>query len=803
MLVPYRWLKDYIDPGLDASKIAELLTLAGIEVGAVERFGPDLPGVVAGKIVETGAHPGRSNLTLVKVDTGNELLEIVCGAKNFRVGDMVPVAKPGAVLPGDRRIEEARIYGAVSTGMLCSAHELGLELGAEDEILILDQTAKVGEAIEKVLDLDEEILNLELTPNRSDCLGLLGVAYEVASLTGSKVKLPPSEPLETGRKLDDVISIVVEDVELCPRYTARAVEKIVVGPSPLWMQLRLLKAGIRPISNVVDITNYVMWEYGQPLHAFDLDLLEGSKIIVRRGEDGENLVTLDGVKRLLDREVLVIADSKRAVGLAGVMGGENTEISNSTMAILIEAAAFNPTNIRRTAKRYNLPSEASQRFEKGVNHEAVIVAQNRAAYLLNELVGGEVMKGVIDKNTSTIKPWQIKVNPARINKILGMQIPEQEIKDIFKRLDLQVETAENKDLIITVPLRRPDLLIEEDLVEEVVRLHGYDQVPTTLPTGELLENREAYPERVKNMVKNILVSSGFYECITYSFMNPLNLELLRLPVGDSRRQAIPVQNPFSEEQSCMRTTLIPGLLRAVQHNISFRELDLLLFEIGVIYNPRELPLKSLPEEKNMLSLVVSGTIPKLNWLTASRPADFYVIKGVLENIFSKLQIKGVSYTEHVEPFTHPTRSARMMIDDYHLGFIGELHPEVAAEYEISQPVTVCELDLDYLLSRAAIVPRAVPLPRYPAANRDLAVVVPKEINASEVEAAIIKAGGDLVSGIRLFDLYEGKQVPDGKRSLAYAITFRREEGTLTETEINERQKRIEEDLLKLGAVLRS
>jgi phenylalanyl-tRNA synthetase beta chain len=803
VLVPYRWLKDYIDPGLDACKIAELLTLAGIEVGTVERFGPELPGVVTGKVIKMETHPGRSNLTLVKVETGSELLDIVCGAKNFRVGDIVPVAKPGAELPGERRIEETILYGTVSSGMLCSAHELGLEIGLEDEILILDQTTKVGETIEKALDLDEEILTLELTPNRSDCLGLIGVAYEVASLTGAKVKLPLTEPVEAGRKLEEVISIMVEDPELCPRYTARAVEKINIGSSPLWMQLRLLKAGIRPISNVVDITNYVMWEYGQPLHAFDLDLLEGGQIIVRRGNTSETLITLDGVKRLLDQEVLVIADCKRAVGLAGVMGGENTEITTSTKTILIEAAAFNPTNIRRTARRYNLSSEASQRFEKGVNHEAVIDAQNRAAYLINKLVGGELMQGAIDINSSIIKPWQIEVDPARINKILGMQIPEQEIADIFKRLDLKVEVTAEKELIVTVPLRRPDLVIEEDLVEEVVRLYGYDQVPITLPTGELLENREAYPERVKNLIKNILVSSGFYECITYSFINPVNLDFLKLPAGDPRRQVIPVQNPFSEEQSCMRTTLMPGLLRAMRHNISYRELDLLLFEIGIIYNPKELPLKSLPEEKNKLTLMASGSIPKPNWLTASRPADFYVIKGALENVFSRLQINCVKYIEHAEPFTHPTRSARIMIDDYNLGFIGELHPDVAVEYEISQPVTVCELDLDYIVSRAAIVPRAESLPRYPAANRDLAIVVPKEINASIVEEAIKKTGGDLVSGIRLFDLYEGKQVPDGKRSLAYAITYRREEGTLTEAEINDLQKRIEENLLKLGAVLRS
>jgi phenylalanyl-tRNA synthetase beta chain len=803
MQVPYRWLKEYIDPGLSAQKIAELMTLAGIEVGAVERFGPELPGVVVGKIIKMEEHPGRSNLTIVEVDTGQGPRKIVCGAKNYKVGDLVPVARPGAVLPGDWQIEEAKLYGVLSSGMLCSAHELGLDLGAVDEILILESSTKIGESVEKILGLDEDILTLELTPNRSDCLGLIGVAYEVASLTGSKVTIPPFEPSETGRHLNDYFQVIVEDDELCPRYTARAVEKIKIGSSPLWMQLRLLKAGIRPISNVVDITNYVMWEFGQPLHAFDLELLEGGQILVRRAKDGEEIVTLDGVKRVLDPEVLVIADRTRAVGLAGVMGGENTEINNSTHSVLIEAAAFNPKNIRRTARRYNLPSEASQRFEKGVNHETVIQALNRAVYLIGEMAGGNVSQGVIDVNSSNVKPWQITANPARINKVLGMQIPEQEIITIFERLGLQVEKESGTNLLVTVPLRRPDLLIEEDLIEEVVRLYGYDQVPTTLPSGELIENRESREERIIYLIKNILISCGFYECITYSFINPANLDHLKLPGDDHRLKVIPVQNPFSDEQAIMRTTLLPGLLKAVQHNISYRELNLLFFEIGTVYRPKELPLKQLPEEKSKLSLIVSGTIPEPNWVTSSRQADFFELKGALEAIFSRIQINGVTYLDQAEPFTHPTRSAQIMANDVNLGFIGELHPAVAMEYEINQPVTVCELDLDLILNRAKTVPRITLLPRYPAANRDLAIVVSREITAIKLENAIREAGGDLVSGVRLFDLYEGKQVPEGKKSLAYSVTFRREKGTLNEIEINEAQKKIEKELFKLGAVLRS
>jgi len=803
MQVPYQWLKEYIDPGMSAQQLADLMTLSGIEVGAVERFGSELPGVVVGQATKVEQHPGRSNLILVEVDTGDEILNIVCGARNVEAGNKVPVAKPGSILPGDRLIEEAKLYGVLSSGMLCSAQELGLELGAEDEILILEDDAPLGAPVDRLLGLGEEILYLELTPNRSDCLGLIGVAHEVAALTGAQVVFPPCKLIESGRQLNDYFRVTVEDPELCPRYTARAIEEITIEKSPLWMQLRLLKAGIRPISNVVDITNYVMWEYGQPLHAFDLDLLTESEIIVRRAKAGEEIITLDGVKRELDPEVLVIADSSKAVGLAGVMGGENTEITEATRAVLIEAAAFNPKNIRRTARRFTLPSEASQRFEKGVNHEAVLEAQNRAAFLIGELTGGKVLHGLIDINSSTVKPWPVHLKPSRVNKILGMDIAKEEIIAILTRLGLQLEQVKEDQLLVTVPLRRPDLLIEEDLIEEIVRLHGYDRVPTTLPRGELIENRESLPERLKTMVRDLLVSCGFYECITYSFINPANLNRLRIVGEDSRLRLIPVQNPFSEEQAVMRTTLLPGLLKAMQQNISYRELNMQLFELGIVYTPKELPIMSLPEETEKLTLLVSGLAPEPNWVVPSRQAGFYEIKGALELIFKRLQLDGITYIDRAEPFTHPTRSAQLLLDGEKIGFIGDLHPEVAADFGLEQPVTLAEIELDPLFKKANLVPRMVPLPRYPAANRDLAVVVAKEVSAAKLEEAIWAAGGELLNAVRLFDLYEGKQVPAGKRSLAYSLVFRRDEGTLTEAEVNAAQSKIEKALFGLGATLRS
>ncbi|MFO7951868.1 MAG: phenylalanine--tRNA ligase subunit beta [Bacillota bacterium] len=803
MRVPYNWLLDYIKPEISADELANLLTLSGIEVGAVERFGSSLPGVVVGEVEALKPHPGRDNLILVDTRVEEEVLKIVCGAKNMQVSDKVPVAKPGSVLPGERHIEEAVIYGATSTGMICSARELGLELGAEDEILILDQTAEIGTPVDQVLGFDDKILELELTPNRPDCLSMLGVAHEAAALTGAEVKLPELEPPETTPALEEFFKVQVDDPDLCPRYTARAVKDVVIKKSPLWMQLRLLKAGIRPISNVVDITNYVMWEFGQPLHAFDLQRLESSEILVRRAREGETLVTLDGIERKLTPEILVITDGNMPIALAGVMGGEDTEIFGKTREVLIEAAGFNPTNIRRTARRYNLPSEASQRFERGVNPEAAVWSQNRAALLMNKYAEGKVLRGIIDYDANPVKPATVKVSSERVNKILGTEVPENEIITILNRLGFEVYNQGGGNMEVVAPLRRGDIFIEEDVVEEIARLYGYNQIPYTLPRGELLENRPTEEERLHNLVKNVFTASGFFEGVTYSFINPSDLVRLRYPSDHPHMQTIPVQNPFSEEQGVMRTTLLPGLLKAVRHNISHRELNQMLFEIGSVFKADSLPLKELPQEKAKLAVAATGVIPEQNWAVTPRKADFFTIKGTLETLFSRLQINAVNFIPVQMPFSHPTRCAKVMIGDVELGYLGQLHPDIAEAWEIDQPVTVGEFDLSVLENMANLVPRVTPLPRYPASSRDLAIVVPKEISAKQLEKTIREAGGDMVSRVKLFDLYEGKQIPEDKRSLAYSITFRLEDRTLTDQEVNQAQQNIEKALFELGAVLRS
>lgn len=803
MLVSYEWLSEYIDPGMNPEELAEKLNLTGIEVGSVERFGPELPGVIVGQVKAMEPHPSKKKLTLVETETGEGVTSIVCGARNMQVGDKVVVAKPGSELPGGHLIEETLIGGVSSAGMLCSAQELGLDLDGEDEILILDQEAVVGSSAEEALGFDDYILELELTPNRADCLGLIGVAYEISAITGNSVRFPEMAPPENDEDINDTVSIKVEDQELCPRYTTRAVRDVVIGKAPLWMQLRLLKAGIRPINNVVDITNYVMWEFGQPLHAFDLDLIRDNKIIVRRACQDETLVTLDGVERKLTPEALVIVDGKVPVGLAGVMGGEDTEITALTTQVLIEAANFNPTNIRRTARRYNLPSEASQRFEKGVNPEAAIWAQERTALLIKRFAGGRVLKGIIDLNYLNLEPKTVLINPERINKILGLKIPEKEVAAIMGRLGFTYEDKNTGQVEVTVPLRRADITIEEDLVEEVARLYGYDQIPTTLPGGKLHESRESDEEKLYNLVRTVLTAGGYYECITYSFINPESLGLLRIPNNDRRRQVVPVRNPFTDDQSVMRTTLLPGLLRVIKHNLSHRELNQMLFEIGSIYEPKNLPLKELPRERKMVSLAVTGLEPEPNWIKESRETDYFTVKGILDSLLTRIRIDEVDYVPRAVPFLHPTRSAVLEVDGKELGCIGQLHPDIAEELEIGQAVTVCELDLELISDLSELIPRVTTIPRFPAAKRDLALVVSKDISAKQLEDTIREAGGDLVRDVTLFDLYEGKQIPEGKRSLAYSLTFRRDEGTLTDEEVNEILSRVQDALYQIGAALRS
>ncbi len=802
MRLSYNWLKEYVNIGLSADDLADRLTNSGIEVGSVDKFGTYLTDVVVGVVEKKNEHPYKNNLSMLEVYSGQEILSIVCGAKNMKVGDKVVLAKIDSELPGNRVIRETNIHGTMSQGMLCSAHEIGLDLGDEDEILILDDTAEVGERVDKILGFDDYILDLELTPNRADCLSMIGLAHEVSALTGIKVTLPSITVKEVAEETSKLIKVQVDDEKLCSRYTARIIKDATIKSSPLWLQLKLFKAGIRPINNIVDITNLVMLEFGQPLHAFDLDKLDTDSIVVRRAKENEVLVTLDGIDRNLDKDVLVISDHKKAIALAGVMGGEETEISTNTKNILLEAAAFDPINIRRTARKYQLPSEASQRFEKGIDPEVIICSQNRSASMIAEMSGGVVTRGVVDKDFTSNEPVLINIRQNKINNVLGIEISGDQTKKIFTGLGFSCEEDRNDSLKVTVPLRRSDIKIEEDLIEEIVRIYGYDKIPLTLPKCQMVENGETVEERVFRETKNYLTAVGFYESVTNSFINKAGLYRLNLDEDDSLMKAIPVKNPISEEQGVMRTTLIPGLMRVAQHNFSHRELNQLFYEIGKIYMPETLPVSEAPEEKNMLALIATGVLPEANWAVESLPVDFFLIKGILERLFSLLRIKNVSFNLSQKSYTHPTRSAIVSIGNEEIGMIGQLHPTVAASWDIEQPIYFSEIDFDLIVSKTMIVPKVNRLPRYPSSRRDIAIVVSREIPAEKIEKTIYVAGGNVVQQVVLFDLYEGEQVPEGKRSMAYSIVFRSDKATLTDAEINLAQDNIKNELFQLGAVLR-
>jgi phenylalanyl-tRNA synthetase beta chain len=793
--VPYNWLREYVEIPYSPAELAHCLTMAGIEVGAIQLFAPLNENLVAGRVEELAGHPEAENLQVVKVNAGKDLLTVVCGAWNMKKGDMVALALPGAVLPDGREIRAAEIKGVPSGGMLCSAGELGLDLIQEEEgILLITEKCSPGDRLIDFLFVNEPVLELDLTPNRADCLGLLGVAREVAAQTGGGIKFPPAEVEEKGRDIRELTSVEIYEPELCSRYTARIMEGFKIAPAPLNMQLKLLSVGIRAIDNLVDVTNYVMWETGFPMHAFDYDKLEKGRIIVRCARAGETIVTLDGMERKLDPEVLVIADDRVPVGLAGVMGGENTEITATTTRLLLEVASFNPVNIRRMARRLNLPSEASQRYEKGVDSEGAIMVQNRAVHLIREIAGGEICRGIIDEHPRPYQAPRITLRTQKVNEVLGYNVPAEEIEEILGKLDLKVETrlqeAGRSDqghpsgavYTVDVPSFRRDLALEIDLVEEIARMKGFEHIPVALPRGELTLGRLSREKRIVHRIRETLVGCGLQEIITFSFMNPRLYDDLELPPEDKRRLAVQLQNPLSEEQGVLRTTLLPNALQVMQYNFNRQMDNQLLFELGKIFIPAR-ENQQLPREKMRLGLVLSGKMPVGDWQDSPRPIDYYYLKGLLETLLETLGIKDYCWRAEQLPVLHPTRGVTLLIKGEVAGFSGALHPAVQEKFDFKQDVYVAEFDLENFISTASLTPSFKPLPRFPAVFRDVAFIVPEEIKAGDLLQGIKECGGKLLEDVALFDVYKGAQLPPGHRSLAFALTFRHGERTLQDEEV--------------------
>jgi len=819
MKVPYNWLKDYVKIELSPEELAERLTMAGLEVGAVNIFAPLGEKFVVGRIEARRKHPNASNLQLVNVDLGTEYLEVVCGAKNIKEGDMVPVALPGAVLPGGMVIQPTEIRGISSPGMLCSAGELGLEIAEEKAgIMLLDLQCSPGEKLINLLPFNEPVLEVDLTPNRGDCLGMLGIAREVAALTGNRVILPPDAVKEGGEEIEKLAGVEITAPDLCSRYTARIMEGITIKPSPLKMQFRLLAVGIRSISNLVDVTNYVMWETGFPMHAFDYDKLAGGRIIVRRARQGEELVTLDGIKRILDPEILVIADSREPVGLAGVMGGEYTEITAKTNRLFLEAASFNPVNIRLTARKMNLPSEASQRNEKGVDPEGAVFAQNRAVRLMQETAGGEILRGIIDKYPRPLSKRKITLRKSKIQEVVGYSLPEKRITDILTGLSLVVnrDQAKEKGKIsgsspgspgevlfqVEVPSFRSDLIQDVDLIEELARIHGYDKIPVTLPVGVLTSGRPSQAQRTIAKIKDTLVSCGLQEVITFSFINPKIFDLLQLPAEDMRRDAVKLQNPLTEDQTILRTTLIPGMLQLLQYNFNRQTQNQFVFEVGKIFFPPGENDK-LPAEKKVVSLMMSGKKPLGDWQNPPSPINFYDIKGIVETLLQSLGIQETRWQEAGLPLLHPAQGGKLFIKGKKAGFAGSLHPSLREKLDIKQEVFLAELLVEPLMEASSLTPSFRSLPRFPAVFRDAAFIVSRKVKADDLLETIKAHGGELLEDVTLFDVYKGKQVPEDCLSLAFALTFRHGNKTLTDEEIDPVMEEMAEALQKrFNAILR-
>jgi phenylalanyl-tRNA synthetase beta chain len=773
MKVPLSWLREYVDFDEDYSVLADGLTSLGLKVEGVDRPGESIEKVVVGKVLEIKDHPRADQLILVDVDVGSESLHIVCGARNFAVGDLVPVALVGASLP-DGRIERATKRGEVSEGMLCSPRELRV---SEDHsgILVLPSDSEVGADVRPILGLDDVVLDLEITPNRPDAMSLLGVAREVVALTQTEWRVPdPSLPVAT-EPITGLAAVEVEDAKGCPRYLARVLTGITDAPSPAWVQRRLHLAGVRPISSIVDATNYAMLVAGHPMHAFDLDRLDGNRIVVRRARRGERLVMIDGDEHELDPDDLLICDASRPVALAGIMGGSESEVSPETTRVLLESAYFDPKSIFRSSKRHGLRSESSARFERGADPNAADFASRYASRLMIEWANASVAEGTIDIYPKPVEPWIVSARPPRVNLVLGTSMSNDDMVDALARFQFEPTTS-NGNLQVRVPTFRRDVTAEEDLIEEIGRLLGYEKIPGTLPSGA---NRAGYlsPEqKAIRRLRDSLVGAGLYEAESSSLISPADIERVGYPEGHEARKALRMANPLSSEASLLRPSLLPGLLSAVARNVARRNLSVRLFEIGHCFLASG---EVLPREPLRLGIAMHGQVEP-TWLSPERELDFYDLKGVVELLIQN-RIDEAIFQPSDEAIFHPGRSASVLLDGQLLGSFGELHTRAQERFGLPNRVLVAELDVTALLE-AARWPGLRNVPKFPAVLRDLAVSVPESVPVGEVVSAAREAAGDVLEELRIFDLYRGEQAGEGRKSVAMSLKFRLEDRTLTDEE---------------------
>jgi phenylalanyl-tRNA synthetase beta chain len=809
MRVSMKWLKELVDVDLPVGELTELLDMTGTKVEAVHAVGDALSGVVIGRILTKERHPEAEKLWVTTVDVGaTEPLNIVCGAQNFEALDIVPVALVGTTLPNGMTIKKAKLRGVVSEGMNCSASELGLG-GDSDGILVLPADAPVGAPFAQWRGLADTVLELEVTPNRPDCLSMAGVAREVGAVTDAAARMPGATPVESGAPAADSATVKIGDPALCPRYAARVITGVKIGPSPDWLAERVAAAGARPISNIVDITNYVMYELGQPLHAFDLDTLGrvGGKaaITVRVAGEGERLTTLDGQDRALAADTLLICDPGGPVALAGVMGGATTEVSDATVNVLLESACFQAASTGRTSRRLGLISEASQRFERGVDPNGCVAAIDRAAALIAEIAGGEVAPGIVDEYPVAIAPRALELDLDRLDAVVGEALAKVEVVGILERLGLSVALKGDRRLRVTVPTFRPDLEREIDLFEEVLRVHGMGRVPSTLPAGRGRVGGLTLAQRRRERIGATLRAAGLNEAITWSFGDSDDMARTRWSLGPGE---VPVRllNPMSREQSVMRWTTLPGLLRAVSANQRKGVPDVHLYEIGAVWWTAE--GRKQPKERIVVAGVLAGRWERPAWhevpAERERALGFFDGKGVVASIMEDLAIARWRVRDSDLAWLQPGRCAEALVGSDVAGWLGEVHPNVLESYECDGPVTVFELQMKPVLAAARDAGDFVDLPRFPAVKMDIALVVPDDVTAERVEDAITAAGRPLLESARLFDVYTGEGVPAGSRSLAFSLTYRDKERTLTDAEVAAAHERLLRKVIaSVGGGLRS
>ena len=799
------WIKTYV-PDLDvtAQEYTDAMTLTGTKVEGFTELDADLDKIVIGQIDKIEKHPDADKLIICQVNIGTESVQIVTGAPNVKEGDKVPVVLDGGrvagghdgkMTPGGIKIKKGKLRGVESFGMMCSIEELGSTREMYPEapeygIYIFPEDAVVGESAVKALGLDDVVFEYEITSNRVDCYGVLGIAREAAATFQKKFCPPVVEVKENDEKASDYVKVTVEDPELCPRYCARVVKNVKIGPSPKWMQRCLASNGIRPINNLVDITNYVMEEFGQPMHAYDLDTIANQEIVVRRAGKDEKFVTLDGQERIMDENVLMICDGEKAVGIAGIMGGENSMITDDVKTVLFEAACFDGTSIRLSSKRIGLRTDASGKFEKGLDPNNAQAAIDRACQLMEELGAGEVVGGMVDVCSETREPSRVKFEPEKINKLLGTSLTKEEMIDYLGRVELAYDEKTDE---IVAPTFRQDIHCNADVAEEVARFYGYDKIPMTLPTGEATTGKLPFKLRIQEVARDIAEYCGFSEGMSYSFESPKVFDKLCIPEDSDLRKVITISNPLGEDYSIMRTSTLNGMLASLSTNYNRRNKDVRLYELGNIYLPKSLPVTELPDERTMFTLGMYGK------------GDFFDMKGVCEEFFEKIGMKKkVTYDPNSgKPFLHPGRQANMIYEGKVVGYLGEVHPAVADNYSIGEKAYIAVIDILDVLEFAGFNHKYTGIAKYPAVTRDLSLVVPHAVLAGQIEEIFDQRGGNILESYQLFDIYEGAQIEKGFKSMAYSLVFRAHDKTLGENEISAAMKKIMNGLNGLGIDLRS